>query len=87
MATSRFGVVVLSMAFLAKNWTRYELDGFVTREQAGRGQLILPVWHNLSKDELIAQSPSLADKVAVRTSDFTIAEIAAQIAEAVRPRP
>jgi hypothetical protein len=85
LATSRFGVVVLSKAFFAKNWTQYELDGFVTREQAGGEQLILPIWHNLSKDELIAQSPPLADKVAVRTSDYTIAEIAAQIAEAVRP--
>jgi hypothetical protein len=85
LATSHFGVVVLSKAFFAKNWTQYELDGFVAREQADGGQLILPVWHNLSKDELIRHSPSLADKMAVRTSDFTVEEIATQIAEVVRP--
>lgn len=85
LATSRFGVVVLSRAFFAKNWPQYELDGLVTREQGRGEQIILPIWHNLSKDELLAQSPSLADKVALRTADLTIAEIAEQIAEAVHP--
>jgi len=80
-------VVVLSRDFFAKNWPQYELDGLVTREQSGGGQLILPLWHNLTKDELLAQSPSLADKVALRTSDLTIAEIAAQIADVVGPHP
>lgn len=83
LATCRFGVVVLSKAFFGKNWPQYELDGLVTREQSGGRQLILPVWHNLSKDELVAVSPSLADKVALRTADFTVVEIAAQIADAV----
>lgn len=85
LATCRFGVVVLSKAFFDKNWPQYELDGLVTREQSGGRQLILPIWHNLSKDDLVAVSPSLADKVAIRTADFTVVEIAGQIAEAVSP--
>lgn len=32
LARSRFGVVVLSRSFFAKNWPQYELDGLVTRE-------------------------------------------------------
>lgn len=83
LATSRFGVVVLSQAFFAKNWPQYELDGLVTREQSRGEQIILPIWHKLTKDELVARSPSLADKVALRTGDLTIAEIAQQIADAV----
>jgi len=83
LAKSRFGVVVLSHAFFKKNWPQYELDGLVTREQAGT-QMILPLWHNISKSELIAISPSLADKVALSTANYTIEEIAKAIAERIQ---
>ena len=48
-------------------------------------QVLLPLWHGVSKDEVMSQSPSLADKVALRTSDFKIAEIAEEITSVVRP--
>jgi hypothetical protein len=83
IARTRFGVVVLSHAFFAKNWSGYELDGLVVREMSGGKQIILPLWHNISKDEIIAQSPSLADKVALQTATSTVAEIAEQIAAVV----
>ena len=83
LATSRFGVVVLSKAFFDKGWSQYELDGLVSREMGSGEQLILPVWHNITKDELLQLSPSLADKVALRTAELAVAEIAAQIAEAI----
>ena len=83
LSKSRFGVVVLSHAFFAKNWPQYELDGLVTREMTGE-QLILPLWHRITKSEVIAQSPSLADKVARSTADFTIEEIAREIADVIK---
>ena len=48
LARSRFGVVVISPSFFAKNWPQYELDGLVTREMNGE-QVILPLWHEISK--------------------------------------
>jgi hypothetical protein len=87
LASSRFGIVVLSHAFFAKNWPQYELDGLVTREMAGEQQIILPLWHEISKDEVIGHSPSLADKVALQTSLYSVSEIAEQIAEVIRERP
>lgn len=86
LANSRFGVVVLSPAFFAREWPQRELDGLVTLEVAGR-QRILPVWHNVSKDEILGFSPTLADKVAARTSDATVAEIARAIAVKVGKAP
>ena len=83
ISRSRFGVVVLSQAFFAKNWSQYELDGLVVREMSGGKQIILPLWHNISKNEIIEQSPSLADKVALQTATSTIDEIAEQIAAVV----
>jgi hypothetical protein len=82
LARSRFGLVVVSHAFFAKNWPQYELDGLVSLEMAGR-QRILPVWHNITKDEVLDYSPSLADKVALSTGTFTVEEISAEIADVV----
>lgn len=77
------GIVVLSKPFFAKGWPAYELDGLVTMSVTGR-QVLLPLWHEISKDEVVFASPSLADKVALRTADYTIHEIAAEIAGVVR---
>jgi len=82
IARSAFGVVVLSNPFFAKNWAQYELDGLVTRS-VGAEQVLLPLWHKITKAEVMAQSPSLADKVARSTTDSTLDEIAAEIAEIV----
>lgn len=84
LVRSAFGVVVFSHAFFAKGWPQYELDGIVTRTVAGE-QNLLPIWHNMTREEVRAQSPSLADKIARSTADFSIEEIAAEIAERVRP--
>jgi hypothetical protein len=82
IARSRFGIVVLSRAFFTKSWSQYELDGLVTMAVSGQ-QVILPLWHEISKDDVIRQSPSLADKVALRTSDYSIAEIADELAAVI----
>lgn len=78
----RFGVVILSEAFFRKDWTNHELDGLVTRTVAGE-QSLLPIWHDLSAEQVRAFSPSLADKVAMSTDEFSIDDISEQIAEVV----
>ena len=78
LASSRFGVVVLSRSFFSKGWTNYELDGLVTRAVSGE-QILLPIWHEITKKELMDYSPSLADKVARSTATQTIDEIAEEI--------
>lgn len=86
LASSRFGVVVLSPSFFAKEWSRYELDGLVTRELQGAQQIILPLWHNITPEEVAAVSPSLANRLALRTDNASIDDIASQIAEVVTER-
>lgn len=79
LANSRVGLVVLSQSFIAKGWTNYELDGIVTKAVTGE-QVLLPVWHKLTKQEVVAFSPSLADKLARNTATHTVVEIAEEIA-------
>ena len=83
LARSRVGLVVLSPAFISKGWTNYELDGIVTRTVTGE-QILLPIWHNITKQQVVDFSPSLADKVARSTATHTVEEIAAEIADLIR---
>lgn len=85
LANSRVGLVVLSPEFINKGWTNYELDGIVTRTVSGE-QILLPIWHNITKQQVMDFSPSLADKVARTTATHTIEEIASEIAELIRSR-
>jgi hypothetical protein len=74
---------VLSPAFVQKNQPQYELDGLVTRKMAGEGQIVLPLWHQISKDEVMRRSSSLADTVALQTAVFSVEEIAQQVADVI----
>jgi len=71
---SSFGIVILSEHFFRKNWPQAELDALFSREMQGR-TVILPIWHNISVDEIRSYSPLLADKVALKTSIQSIEEI------------
>jgi hypothetical protein len=64
LTSCRFGIVVLSKAFLAKKkWTEHELNSLFAREQFGQ-KLVLPIWHGIQRDDLLAYSPALADRLA-----------------------
>lgn len=83
LANSRFGIVVFSQSFFSKGWANYELDGLVTKAVSGE-QVLLPIWHNVTKDQVVQYSPSLADKLARNTANHTIMEIAAEIIEVIQ---
>lgn len=85
LAHSRVGLVVLSSAFINKGWTNYELDGIVTLSVSGE-QILLPIWHGLTKQQVVDYSPSLADKVARSTATHTVGEIAAEIADLIKSK-
>lgn len=61
LANSRVGLVVLSPDFIKKGWTNYELDGIVTSTVSSE-QILLPIWHNITKQQVVDFSPSLADR-------------------------
>ena len=84
LASSRFGVVVLSRAFFVKSWPLRELQGLVALEIA-KGKVILPIWHGVSHKEVVDFSPPLADKIAFKTANVDAATLALQILLRVRP--
>lgn len=78
-----FGLVVLSRSFFAKQWTDYELRSLLTRNIGGQ-RVILPVWHDIGKEDVQKYSLYLSDIKAL-SSDLGIEALAQEIIHRVRP--
>jgi hypothetical protein len=85
LARCDFGIVVLSKAFLRKNWPKRELRGLVARETAGKTGIILPVWLDVNRDEVLRFSPPLADAVSVTVSGRDTWAVARDLLAAIDP--
>ena len=74
---SKYGIVVLSPDYIkeGKYWTHKELNGLFAKESIYE-DVIIPIWHNLSKQEVINYSPLIADKTAALTALYTPEEMA-----------
>jgi len=66
LARSRFGIVIVSIHFLEKDWPEEELNELATCEVNGQ-KVILPVWHKVRFQQVLECSPGLADRVAITT--------------------
>jgi len=75
---SRFGIVVISRHYIRKGWTQYELDGLFQKEMTS-GKVILPIWHDITKQEVQDFSPALAGRKALNTALLTAREIADEL--------
>ena len=80
---STFGLVVLSENFFAKQWTEYELQSLLAKNTSGK-RVILPVWHNISKETIQQYSLYLSDIKALSTN-LGIKDLSFEIMKRVRP--
>lgn len=60
LSSCDIGLVIFSKKYFDKTWTIWELNGFVQKLLSSNGKLI-PVYYNISHEELLKISPSLAD--------------------------
>jgi hypothetical protein len=79
LSRSRYSLVVLSPAFLARTWPRKELSALTNREADGRSRII-PIWSDVKPKDVRAYSPNLADHVAMDRSRESVDEMAERIA-------
>ena len=86
LAKSKYGVVILSPNYIAehKYWTKAELNGLFQVETIN-GKTILPIWHNLTKKQVVEYSPIIADRKAMTTASMTPEEIAAELKDLFTP--
>ena len=68
LANCDFGVVVLSKHFFDKKWPQDELNGLFALEEKDK-KIILPVWKDVSKEDVLRYSPILAGRMAAMAKD------------------
>ena len=83
IANAKYGIVVISRAFIGRPWPDHELRGLVNRD-IEEDLKILPIWHGVNKQEVAAFSPSLSDKFAINTQNDDAQEAALKILRTVR---
>jgi hypothetical protein len=86
---SRYGIVIFSPTYLAKNWTIREFYTLLAKEIEEQ-KVILPVLYNVTVDELKDKDLLMADRFAVSTErgiDFVVDRLVSEIRKAPRPKP
>lgn len=81
---SRYGLIILSKAFLRKKWTDYEYRSLMTREIDGE-RVILPLWYDVTKDDVKEFSLYLADIKALPISRDALNVVIPAILQVARP--
>lgn len=80
---SKYGVIIFSRSYFQNYWTKKELNALIAREIIGKNK-ILPVWHDLSYEDMVELAPTLADPHAVKTSEG-IEQVVNRIIKVVKP--
>jgi hypothetical protein len=86
---STYGIVILSKSFFVKEWPQKELDGLNAREKNGK-KVIIPIWYDVTEEEVRFYSPMLADRFAARIKDgmrHTIDMIIDALGDEAPPKP
>jgi len=84
LTESRFGVVILSKGYLTNyRWTMAEFSSLFAFQTARKEKVILPVWHNITYQEIIETLPIMADVVGIST-DKGIDAVADAIDRAIK---
>jgi hypothetical protein len=84
-----YGIVVVSPDFIAKHWTSRELTGLFGLESKEHKK-ILPIWHNVTHEQVRAFNSFLADRKAIPSTkslpEIVIAiEVATGVSERAKP--
>ena len=72
---SEFAIIVISEHFFGREWTEEELKNLLERQNAEGQKLILPIVHNITKDELKEKYPAVADIQAIESKDNSYEKI------------
>lgn len=84
LLNSDYGIMIISQSFLSKGWPDYEYRSLLSRE-IGNKPVILPVWYNVTKENVCQYSLYLADKFAISATDKNINQVAIKLLEVLNP--
>jgi hypothetical protein len=67
-----------------KKWPKRELDGLTAMEDSDRRSRILPVWHQIAREEVTRFSATLAGLRALIADGKTPLEMVAELKKAIK---
>jgi hypothetical protein len=79
MGASHFGVAVISRPFVMQGWVTGGVGDLAVRPLSGK-QALMPLWHDITRVEVLEFCAGIADLVACHTGVSTYDEIAEDIA-------
>lgn len=72
-------ILIVTRNFLTNDgWTKTEFNSVFTKEVIQKKKVMLPIWHDVSKEEVYEYSPSLVDRLAAKWSEG-VEQIAAKL--------
>ena len=71
---SKYAILVFSKNFFAKKWPKRELDGILAKEEV-TGTTPLPIWYNISYEDVYEFSPTLSGLYSLSTNKYSIPDI------------
>jgi hypothetical protein len=76
-------VLILSPNFIGNGgWTKAEFDSIFTREILEKKNVVIPIWHGVTKEEVYEYCPRLLDRVALQ-SEIGVEEVARKLVVAI----
>jgi hypothetical protein len=83
LKTCKKCVLILSPHFIGnEGWTKAEFDSVFTREILEKKNVVIPVWHGVTKEQVYEYSPRLLDRVAI-SSDSGVEEVARKVLQGI----
>lgn len=74
-AKSEFAIIVISENFFGREWTNRELNEFLQRQNESGQKIVLPILHNITRDQLIEQYPELEEIQVIDTANQSSEDI------------
>jgi hypothetical protein len=63
------GLCVFSHRYFTKKWTKDELGAIFAKESIAKANLLIPIWLDLTYEDMVSIAPMLADRKAIQASD------------------
>ena len=75
-AVSEFAIIVISDNFFGREWTERELNEFLKRQNESGQKVVLPLLHNITRDQLKTHYPELEEIQVIDTATKSKEDIA-----------
>jgi hypothetical protein len=83
ISQSRFGLIIISQAFINKKWTQYEVKQLLKMSK-NAGKKLFFIWHGVNEEQVKTWSPELGSRVAFISERFSVDDLGLELAKAMR---